>query len=151
MEGLLHKDDEVYFLEIVHGRIGKIIIASSDRDIGRLLNHHKLSLPNCESIKRGYDLDSMAKEKFPDKSTQEWIDSFSPRNREGFIEGANTILELFGGKFFSQNDMIEFMQFIVSNEELENTSSVHKSTAKHYLDEFCKSHQKTEWKVEILI
>lgn len=54
-------------------------------------------------------------------------------------------------KIFSQNDMIEFMQFIVSNEELENTSSVHKSTAKHYLDEFCNSKQKIEWNVEILM
>jgi len=36
------------------------------------------------------DVEKLAKEKFPDESTAGWIDSFSPRERRGFIEGFET-------------------------------------------------------------
>jgi Fic family protein len=39
---------------------------------------------------------------------------------------------------YSEKDMLEFMQFIISNEELENTSGVSLDTAKYYLNKFNK-------------
>ena len=35
-----------------------------------------------------------------------------------------------------EDDMIRFMQYIISNPELANTGSVSKDTAKYYLDQF---------------
>jgi len=37
---------------------------------------------------------------------------------------------------YSEEDMIKFMQFIVSEEELENTSGVSVDTAKYFLNKF---------------
>jgi len=37
---------------------------------------------------------------------------------------------------YSEEDMIKFMQFIVSEEELENTSGVSIDTAKYFLNKF---------------
>jgi hypothetical protein len=39
-------------------------------------------------------------------------------------------------KMYSEEDMIAFMQFIVSQESLGNTSSVSITTAKYYLEQF---------------
>ena len=39
-------------------------------------------------------------------------------------------------KMYSEKDMIEFMQFIVSQKSLDNTGSVSVTTAKYYLEQF---------------
>jgi hypothetical protein len=52
--------------------------------------------------------------------------------KRGFIEGANWVAD----KMYSEEDMIAFMQFIVSQESLGNTSSVSITTAKYYLEQF---------------
>jgi hypothetical protein len=39
---------------------------------------------------------------------------------------------------YSEEEMISFMQFIISQETLDNTSSVSKETAKYYLEQFKK-------------
>jgi len=54
------------------------------------------------------------------------------KNRLGFIEGAKWQQE----RSYSEEDMIKFMQFIVSEEELENTSGVSVDTAKYFLNKF---------------
>ena len=54
--------------------------------------------------------------------------------REAFIEGARWQAE----RMYSEEDMIAFMQFIVSQESLGNTSSVSITTAKYYLEQFKK-------------
>jgi len=41
-------------------------------------------------------------------------------------------------EMYSEDDMINFMQYIISNPDLSNTSSVSKSTAKYYLKQFKK-------------
>ena len=41
-------------------------------------------------------------------------------------------------KMYSEEDMIAFMQFVISQESLENTSSVSITTAKYYLEKFKK-------------
>jgi hypothetical protein len=50
----------------------------------------------------------------------------------GFINGAKWQQE----RMYSEEDMLEFMQFIVSEEELENTSGVSIDTAKYFLNKF---------------
>ena len=49
-----------------------------------------------------------------------------------FEEGAKWQQE----RSYSEEDMIKFMQFIVSEEELENTSGVSIDTAKYFLNKF---------------
>jgi len=39
-------------------------------------------------------------------------------------------------KIYTEKEALRLIQFIVSNEELENTSSIHVSTAKRYLEDF---------------
>ena len=39
---------------------------------------------------------------------------------------------------YSEDDLINFMQFIISQESLENTSSVSKETARYYIEQFKK-------------
>ena len=39
-------------------------------------------------------------------------------------------------KTYTEEEALKLIQFIVSNEELENTSSIHISTAKRYLENF---------------
>jgi hypothetical protein len=51
-----------------------------------------------------------------------------------FVKGAKWQAE----RMYSEEDMIAFMQFIVSQESLGNTSSVSVITAKHYLNKFKK-------------
>jgi hypothetical protein len=41
----------------------------------------------------------------------------------------------------SEQDMIQFMQFIISEEELKNTTSVSLETAKYFLDKFKKNNK----------
>jgi hypothetical protein len=51
-----------------------------------------------------------------------------------FLNGANWQAE----RMYSEEEMISFMQFIISQETLDNTSSVSKETAKYYLEQFKK-------------
>jgi len=51
-----------------------------------------------------------------------------------FINGAKWQAE----RMYSEEDIIEFMQFIVSQESLSNTGSVSVTTAKYYLEQFKK-------------
>ena len=51
---------------------------------------------------------------------------------DAFKQGANWQAE----RMYSEEEMISFMQFIISQETLDNTSSVSKETAKYYLEQF---------------
>ena len=37
---------------------------------------------------------------------------------------------------YNEDDLINFMQFIISQESLDNTSSVSKETARYYIEQF---------------
>jgi len=54
--------------------------------------------------------------------------------RDSFIAGAKWQAE----RMYSETDMIAFMQFIISNPNLSNTSSVSETTARYYLEQFKK-------------
>jgi hypothetical protein len=67
----------------------------------------------------------------------ETIEQAAERHRLGdpynnFIRGATWQSE----RMYSEEDMIAFMQFIVSQESLGNTCSVSIKTAKYYLEQF---------------
>jgi hypothetical protein len=54
--------------------------------------------------------------------------------KNSFLRGAKLQQE----QMYSEEEMISFMQFIISQETLDNTSSVSKETAKYYLEQFKK-------------
>ena len=54
---------------------------------------------------------------------------------EAVFENAK-VLDVQQKRNYSEEDMIKFMQFIVSEEELENTSGVSVDTAKYFLNKF---------------
>ena len=54
--------------------------------------------------------------------------------KQGFTDGAKWQAE----RMYSEEDMIKFMQFIISQETLDNTSAVSEKTAKYYLEQFKK-------------
>lgn len=53
-------------------------------------------------------------------------------SRLDFIAGAKWQ----GEKLYSDKDLVMFMQFILSQETLDNTSSVSETTAMHYIEQF---------------
>ena len=103
---------------------------------------YKLSLKNCESIERGYDLDKLAKTIFPDKiftTNEEYeipIDGFP--YQWGFKVGFQKAIESMGGKMFTLEDMMNCW-----NKAL--TFQTHKET----LGEHIQSLQQNKWDVEI--
>lgn len=108
--------------------------------------YSKLSIKNCQVIECGYDLDELAKTEAMKISETEIRDEKLERI---YKRGFQKALELLGDKKFSEEDMIKFMQFTISIEELGNTSSVSTSTAKYYLDNFTSNLKQNEWDVEI--
>ena len=69
----------------------------------------KLSLKNCEAIANGYDLDELF-ESVPSSLTN--IEKQKPILRAGFIVGFETALELNRDKKYSEEDMINFSEFV---------------------------------------
>ena len=54
--------------------------------------------------------------------------------KQDFIEGAKYQAE----RMYSEDDLVRFMQFIISQESLQNTSSVSETTAMYYIEQFKK-------------
>jgi len=96
--------------------------------------YNKLSIKNCQSIERGYDLDEL-------------IDNISPKNgttgniseRIGFVKGFQKALDLNNTKLYTLEDMMNCW-----NKALE--FQTHKET----LGEYIQSLQQTEWDVDIV-
>jgi hypothetical protein len=53
---------------------------------------------------------------------------------DNWIAGAEWQAE----RMYSEGEMIAFMQFIISNPDLANTSSVSETTARYYIEQFKK-------------
>ena len=150
MEGKLIKREDGYYLFTDESYVNAI--ASDHKNWIEIHDGYKLSIKNCDEIERGYDLFELAHEacNITDPlrlDSQKYKQD--PYFRIGFNKGFQKALEILGDKKFSEDDMIKFMQFTISIEELGNTSSVSKSTAKYYLDNFTSNLQQTEWDVEI--
>jgi len=87
-----------------------------------------LNCVGCDRTPKQETLDEFIKRQgYPEGPTQEiWED--------GVRLGAKWQQE----RMYSEEDMIAFMQFIISQESLGNTSSVSVTTAKYYLEQFKK-------------
>ena len=53
---------------------------------------------------------------------------------DAFKDGAKWQAE----RMYSEDDLVRFMQFIISQESLQNTSSVSETTAMYYIEQFKK-------------
>ena len=84
-------------------------------------------------------LEDAAKNKYPIENTGAM---FMPNRhevtniykQEAFIDGANWQAK----RMYSEDDLVRFMQFIVSQESLHNTSSVSETTVMYYIEQFKK-------------
>ena len=138
-------------------KINNSTFATTNQVLRKQNNIKELSLKNCQAIERGYDLDELAKNRYPIENTGAM---FMPNRhevtniyrQEGFIEGAKTILELLGDKKFSIEDI---QNVIDSNEDSLVWVTVNEDGGdiKFYLDEdiLTESLQENEWNVEIEI
>jgi hypothetical protein len=67
-----------------------------------------------------------------------WLNdnTMTDNDRISYVNGFTEGYKLAQERSYSEEDMIKFMQFIVSEEELENTSGVSIDTAKYFLNKF---------------
>ena len=102
----------------------------------------RLSVKNCQEIENGYDLDELAKEKYPYEKTEMFSCFELDCKQEGFIEGAKTILEILGDKKFTEEDMLKSFSIGVFTEK-------EKGNHTFEYEEYIQSLQQTEWDVII--
>ena len=63
------------------------------------------------------------------------LNTYTPYSfNDAFKDGANWQAE----RMYSEDDLVRFMQFIISQESLQNTSSVSETTAMYYIEQFKK-------------
>lgn len=137
MKGFIFKQNGGTF----YLRVNDKIIASSEKVEGK----HFLSTKNCEKISLGYDLDELAKSKYPIQNTGSM---FMPNRhevtniyrQEGFYEGAKAIIELMSDKRFTEDDLKRACSliFLALGDGGDITT-----------DEVIQHLQKTKWEVEI--
>jgi hypothetical protein len=131
MKAKLIKTEVNYILEDNKG----VVIASTSLKKEGL----SLSLKNCQSIERGYDLDEL-------------LDNITPKNgttgniseRIGFVKGFQKAMELMGDKKFSINEVVELCKILISN-PFETSGKTYQELTDNYI----QSLQQTEWDVEI--
>ena len=96
--------------------------------------YQRLSMKNCQSIERGYDLEDLAMEVCDCEANECDI-------RDEFKKGFQKALELMGDKKFSEEDMIKFSEYCLNNNDC--FSDLNDNLSKF------QSLQQTEWEVEI--
>ena len=63
------------------------------------------------------------------------LNTYTPYSfNDAFKDGAKWQAE----RMYSEEDLVRFMQFIISQESLQNTSSVSETTAMYYIEQFKK-------------
>ena len=98
----------------------------------------KLSIKNCQAIERGYDLDELAREFcHPGNGVR---DNFQPVFKGIFIQGFQKALELMGDKKFSEEDINNAMNWIMT-QYFEFYEQPTTGRREHYI----QSLQQTEW------
>jgi len=90
---------------------------------------NKLSLKNCLSIERGYDLEELAKTEYP--IGEVWNEEEALIRELAFKKGFQKALELMGDKKFSEEDLMEAYSRGQTNSPIQSI-------------------QQTEWDVEIV-
>ena len=102
--------------------------------------YNKLSIKNCETIERGYDLDELVDEMYNGHPMAvDW-----KLEKKGFKEGFKKALEILGDKKFSINEVVELCKILMSN-PFEKCGK----TYQELTDSYIQSLQQTEWEVEI--
>ena len=133
MKGKLHKMVSGYILSL-NGDIDDPY-AIVNEELAKDYEWYKLSLKNCESIERGYDLDELAYDySWNHQSDPKWGGTI-----DIFKAGFQKALEVNADKRFTLKEMVECW-----NRALE--FQTHKET----LGEYIKSLKQTEWDVEII-
>lgn len=105
--------------------------------------HYKLSKQNCDELFRVVDVEKLAKEKYHYYKTEMFTCFELDCKQEGFIEGANLILELNKDKVFTLENIDKAIEWATINGR--------KGDITHYdIDNFIQSlQQPTEIDVEI--
>ena len=132
MKAKLIKTEVNYILEDDKG----VVIASTSLNKEGL----SLSLKNCQSIERGYDLDELDNRAFDDMGYHSKVTLHEEKQfKLGYMVAFREVLEILGDKKFSEEDMREAI------------SQTRKGMLynKKYEDEYIQSLQQTEFEVEI--
>ncbi len=124
MEGKLIKENNGYTLFVD----GKVFGDTDGHQLKSITN--RLSIKNCQSIERGYDLDELLKKEIANGK----LHPNDGAKKEGIERGIQIALEILGDKKFSEEQLREAF-FHVQNEPT--------------FDEFIQSLQQTEWDVEV--
>jgi hypothetical protein len=116
---------------------------------------YKLSLKNCQSIERGYDLDELAEE-WIDVNSHKWSNNNNEvgDNYGSFKSGFQKSIELVGDKKFSEEDVLKVVTHVLNELVLVDgfdkqylfPESIYQETTTK-----CKSLQRVEWDVEIVM
>ena len=108
----------------------------------------RLSLKNCQSIERGYDLDELFQREIDELMFTGNLEDPS-EYRSGMYKGAKILFELMGDKKFSEEDMTKAFE---KGEDFGSLPFSSYSTSKKLnKKEFIQSLQQTEWDVEIVM
>ena len=139
MNAKLIKTEVNYILEDDKG----VVIASTSLKKDGLA----LSLKNCQSIERGYDLDELANKlvysKYPfhpSNDSEYWLDMY----KAGFQKA----LELMGDKKFSSGQLLNAMDLVW---QWMNGEDYGCKTLTEVQDKHIQSLQQTEWDVEVVM
>ena len=97
---------------------------------------NKLSIKNCETIERGYDLDEMAKE----SSESQYLFSDLACYETGFIRGFQKALDLNNTKLYTLEDMMNCWNKALTFQD-------HKELFGYHI----QSLKQTEWDVEVVM
>jgi hypothetical protein len=134
MEGKLVKRNEDDYLLYVNDVLPFATIENSP--------YKRLSLKNCQSIERGYDLDDLAEEYIVVKS--KYREHEHNMSASAFKKGFQKALEILGDKKFSISEVVELCKILMSN-PFEKCGK----TYQELIDNYIQSLQQTEWDVEI--
>ena len=139
MKAKLSKESDGYWLDISDDGITKRPLT----DFGQL------SIKNCEAIANGYDLDELAKNRYPIENTGAMFmpnrhEVINIYRQEGIIEGSKAILEILSDKKFSEEDIRK--AYMDGARNIINSGQM---TAED-LQDTINSLQQTEWDVEIV-
>jgi hypothetical protein len=122
----------------------QFVIGTTDKGMLNCTDKHKLSLKNCQSIERGYDLDELARE-MTDKEHQ-LATQYSKGYEKGIVVGFQKALELMGDKKYSEEDMTRIFEYGWNQRHFERMDETQLIEIKNG---FIQSLQQTEWDVEI--
>ena len=164
MKAKLIKTDDGYHLKGLIKDVPKGInvynkINDKECHFGFGTHSGKLSLKNCEAIENGYDLYELAEEEYFKHESNDLLYGDSENEqlayKAGIVDGFQKALSILGDKKFSEEDMINFSEFVSGkyinqHKFLRDKSLKGFFTTAEILKEY-QSLQKTEWDVEVIM